>query len=105
MNDQLGKLRAMIGLKMSADEPGEGLVSASTTEPRRERVSTAAMTAPPGVAQSIDRDHQYKNTCCMAILGDVCCPTLGLAGRSSCRQKVRVDLVPGMPLLVFRFGL
>src|SRR5712671_5041520 len=92
-----GELRALIGIENAGfAEPGKGLAQRLDAEPRRERVRQ-----PPGQDSSgrpVDDRDQVQKPLLHGYVRYVSCPHLVRLVDRSAAQKVRVDLVLGMPL-------
>src|SRR5689334_16787287 len=92
-----GELRALIGIEDAGfAEPGEGLAQRLDAEPRRERVRQ-----PPGQHSSgrpVDDRDQVQKPLLHRYVGYVSGPHLVWPVDRLAAQKVRTDLVLGMPL-------
>ena len=92
-----GELRPLIGIEDAGfAEPGERLAQRLDAEPRRERVRQPPGRHPPG--RPVDNRDQVRKTLTHWYVGDVSGPHLVRLVDRLAAQKVRIDLVPGMPL-------
>src|SRR5690242_51606 len=92
-----GELRPLIGIEDGGlAEPGERLAQRLDTKPRRQRVRQAPGQPPPGCP--VDDCDQVQKPLLHRYVRYVSCPHLVRLIERLAAQKVRVDLVLGMPL-------
>src|SRR5689334_12002784 len=92
-----GELRTLIGIEDAGlAEPGEGLAQRLDTEPCGQRVRQPPGQYPPGCP--VDNRDQVQKPLLHRYVRYVSCPHLVRLVDRLAAQKVRVDLVLGMPL-------
>src|SRR5438309_5225418 len=97
-----GELRALIGIEDAGlAKPGERLTQRLDTEPRRQRVRQPPGQHPAGCP--VDDCDQVQKSLLHRYVRYVSCPHLVRLVDRLAAQKVRVDLVLGMPLAGVRF--